>query len=487
MKNFTKMFVALALCMLGVASANAKVEQVHATFENPSNTNTTWNAETRTFTWSTTYYNQLRKIGLPNGDISKYKKLVVDCKIKSGERFRVLFYQGDANLTLYAQDGINEYIIADTLKAIAPDTYNGFIKNCSEICLSGNNTVAPGEAVINDVYLETYNDEGEKVYATFENPSNTNTTWNAETKTFTWSTTYYNQLRKIGLPNGDISKYKKLVVDCKIKSGERFRVLFYQGDANLTLYAQDGINEYIIADTLKAIAPDTYNGFIKNCSEICLSGNNTVAPGEAVINSVYLETYPENESVDIPDVVEEEDPGRPEGNFIDLTADMYANAAATYEVGKKYGKGNVIYGSKDIAGYADLAGYSKLTIVATPGIVLNINLNHEVEIKNSDADYDEADADKFDWVNAQTDENGLYELDLTQFTQRHLNCIWTSWAFEKLGTVWYLLLTKDTSTGIRSVETSTVKGESVMFDLQGRRVSQPQKGLYIVNGKKVVF
>ena len=155
---------------------------------------------------------------MPTGDITKYKKLVVDCEIKSGDQFRILIYKGGSNLTLYAKNGVNEFVLADTLKTLYPNEYNEYLLACDEICLSGNNAAAPGEAVINDVYLETYDDEGEKVYATFENPSNTNTTWNAETKTFTWSTTYYNQLRNIGLPTGDITKYKKLTLRAVISS-----------------------------------------------------------------------------------------------------------------------------------------------------------------------------------------------------------------------------------------------------------------------------
>ena len=152
---------------------------------------------------------------------------------------------------------------------------------------------------------------------------NTNTTWTPDASgvtkgTFTWSTTYYNQLRNIGLPTGDITGYKKLVVDCEIKSGNQFRILIYKGGSNLTLYASDGLNEFILADTLKALYPDTYNEFLLDCTEICLSGNNNAAPGEAVIKSVYLETYPENEVVDIPGIVYEEDPGVPEGDFVDF-------------------------------------------------------------------------------------------------------------------------------------------------------------------------
>ena len=63
MKRFTKLFMTLALlCVAG--SVSAKTEKVYASFEKPDNTNTTWNGDTKTFTWSTTYYNQLHNIGL---------------------------------------------------------------------------------------------------------------------------------------------------------------------------------------------------------------------------------------------------------------------------------------------------------------------------------------------------------------------------------------------------------------------------------------
>lgn len=45
---------------------------------------------------------------------------------------------------------------------------------------------------------------------------------------------------------------------------------------------------------------------------------------------------------------------------------------------------------------------------------------------------------------------------------------------------------RDLTTGIRSVETTQLQPETI-YDLQGRRVTQPTKGIYIVNGKKKVF
>lgn len=44
-----------------------------------------------------------------------------------------------------------------------------------------------------------------------------------------------------------------------------------------------------------------------------------------------------------------------------------------------------------------------------------------------------------------------------------------------------------TTTGINSIETGEAENE-VYFDLQGRRVNSPKKGLYITSqGKKVIF
>ena len=41
-------------------------------------------------------------------------------------------------------------------------------------------------------------------------------------------------------------------------------------------------------------------------------------------------------------------------------------------------------------------------------------------------------------------------------------------------------------TGIDNLTPALSKGEGDYHDLQGRRVVQPTKGVYIVNGKKVV-
>lgn len=44
----------------------------------------------------------------------------------------------------------------------------------------------------------------------------------------------------------------------------------------------------------------------------------------------------------------------------------------------------------------------------------------------------------------------------------------------------------DTATGIAAASTSTPNSEAVVYDLSGRRVANPSRGIYILNGKKVV-
>ena len=45
----------------------------------------------------------------------------------------------------------------------------------------------------------------------------------------------------------------------------------------------------------------------------------------------------------------------------------------------------------------------------------------------------------------------------------------------------------DGTTGIQTIDNGKLTNDDVYYDLQGRRVAQPTKGLYIVNGKKVII
>jgi len=45
----------------------------------------------------------------------------------------------------------------------------------------------------------------------------------------------------------------------------------------------------------------------------------------------------------------------------------------------------------------------------------------------------------------------------------------------------------DETTGVQELKNSRIEKLKSYYDLQGRKVAQPTKGLYIVNGKKVII
>ena len=404
MRKFTKFFFALLVlcCMAGVQSVNAATEKAYADFKNATETNAkinwTENGEFG-FTWPGRSYNQIRNVGLPKGDITGYSKLVIDCTIEIGGAFRILFYKGNDNKTLWVEkSGVTEFDLE--LSGIPED----YLTECTEICLSGPNWdkgEETGSVIVHSFYLETADNEAgsnavKQSHATFANPNgNENTTWDAISKTFAWTTTYGNQLRNIGLPNGDITKFKKLVVDCTLgENTQNFRILVYQGNANQTLtVTKSGVTEFNLKNTVA-------EEFLKNCTEICLSGSQASA-GSAIINDVYLETYPEGESFD--DIMLT--PGMFQ-NWDGVGADAQSNGAAggvaNYEV--QVNSGGVIYGfghgGVPETSYADLTGCSKMIVKGTPGMGVRTMWNRA-----------ENEGAYIEWIEI-IDEDGIIEFDL---------------------------------------------------------------------------
>jgi hypothetical protein len=295
---------------------------------------------------------------------------------------------------------------------------------------------------------------GEKVYATFADPQDTAATWDSETSSFSWSQSWYNQIKNIGLPTGDISDYKKLVVDYEIQEGDQFRILFYQGGSNIAVYvtkANDGASGIKVINIYETLSADPiYSAdFILNCTEIMLSGAG--GSGKVKINSMYLETYDEgDEKPNVKPEEDEVDPGNPAGDFVDFTT-AFPSLEPRIGIGAdghpiKLGNGDVVVGARSQNVIADLSPFTKLTMVTSPNLKLVLYMNHEVAAQQNAGDYAEADAGKYVFMNVQADENGLIEVDLTQFEKQNLNCICLPWDNSNKGTVWYILLTESEAT-----------------------------------------
>jgi hypothetical protein len=303
--------------------------------------------------------------------------------------------------------------------------------------------------------------------ATFENPGRTNAEWHADTQSFTWNASYYNQVHNIGLledeaGDSDISNLKNLTIDYEILSGDGFRVLFYQGGSNIAVYINgDGAywdNAFTnqVAETVDGVVVIPIYEFLTNAdgfstdyllklTDICLSGFG--GSGEVQINSMCVDTYGPGEQPGVEEEEDEVDPGWPAGDYIDFT-EAFPELNPRLGIGDdghpiKLGNGDVVVGQRNQDVIADLSDYSELTIVTSPGLKLVLYMNHEVAAQQNAGDYAAEDEGKYVFMDVQADENGLIVVDLTQFDKAELNCICLPWDNSNRGTVWYLLLTEN--------------------------------------------
>ena len=89
------------------------------------------------------------------------------------------------------------------------------------------------------------------------------------------------------------------------------------------------------------------------------------------------------------------------------------------------------------------------------------------------------------WITEGSDNSNLkLNHTTTGYAVYQVNATWTPNPVYYQG--WTLHVVGAVATGIQTVDALTGEADKV-FDLQGRRVAQPTKGLYIVNGKKVVL
>ena len=191
---------------------------------------------------------------------------------------------------------------------------------------------------------------------------------------------------------------------------------------------------------------------------------------------------------DVVDPIDDPKPGDGGGSLVDLTSDMYhvwdgvgADAQPTsatpyfqMNLGTEMKGGGVIYGNSNVRSlqYADLTGFGKLLMEGSAGSTLRVIMNREI---NEGAVTE---------VRATFNDEGQTEVYLSGYEYAHLNCIKV--ANGGTATVTKLQLHKaDDTVGVSQIE-NRKSVNSKFYDLQGRRVASPKKGLYIYKGHKIL-
>ena len=343
-----------------------------------------------------------------------------------------------------------------------------------------------------------------KVYADFSGcaADQGSLKWDAASSTFSWTQSWSNQLHGIGLPNGNITEYGKVVINCEIIEGDGYRFMFYSSEkgtaaGGTTIITTSGEVEYNFADFNMDPAYLTKN------SEFCLSGYN--GSGKVKVNYVYFvksddplagvkkilsdvittakskssygktqaswsafsyalsaaedalaatdatESSLQNATTNLQNAISAL---QLTGGFANLRSDMFhkwttpgADATQTTdavypanEVGKAIGQGATILGLPGVnyLEYANLTGCNKIIITGTPGLEARLLFNRVV----NEGDLTE--------VIEPLDENGVLEIDLKNHAKLagaefiHLNAFKTPWN-GKTGTFGEVLLQFDYS------------------------------------------
>lgn len=545
MRKFTKSLLTLALLVF--AMGEAKAEKVYADL---SQYGAKWDGTDVSFSWTATYGNQLtpslETIGLPKGNLSSWQKLVVVVdKLNNCDFFRVLVYSGSdsnhSNTFKCTKTGANEFILSGNVD---------FLDNVTKIVLSGSNWEdsknstwgeTPASFKVKEVYLERPDDplaipkDNLTKAISLGNLQNsfakTTESWTAlQTAISDGETELANASATLESLNDATTAINNAIAGLKLEAGyvNLTKAMFHQwtgieddatitGDGNCALVLNTSIDNGGMLYGNSSVLWNQYAKIVNGKNLIMLGtpkgitfGARTdrleVGNGGGDANGGSLTTI--NLAID------------EDGKAI---ADISSNASIRINAIKNGWGGPAVISdllveykpiavSVGSAGYATFSSEQNAKVAGTKAYAAKVNgdkvsLIEVTEIPAGSGAIVVTEGNyEFPVLNeaaaiANNDllvSNGTVVGDGTIYVLANKNSVP---GFYKLATSQkvpagkaYLKVTSPApeflsfdgnTTGIESVKTVEAKGE--FFNLAGQRVAQPTKGLYIVNGKKVVL
>jgi hypothetical protein len=157
------------------------------------------------------------------------------------------------------------------------------------------------------------------------------------------------------------------------------------------------------------------------------------------------------------------------------------------------------YKAKVEGGVVKLTKVSDGIVPANTGVILAADENsYEIPVATTDATTNFSDNEMVGLLvrtqvfwNPSTDvynyilQGGEFKKASTGFLKANRAYLSTSYNVTATARDYMEIVFEDEPTAIRGIENGELRMENSFYDLQGRKVAQPTKGLYIVNGKKV--
>ncbi len=326
--------------------------------------------------------------------------------------------------------------------------------------------------------------------ATSENT--TNTTWNRTNYTLTWNNTAGTQVTGLNLPSGDLRGYEKLVVNCaSVKEDNPFvvKINFNTGDPEEYVITKTGVSEFDLTEL---------GNNLQNVKSITFGGN-TAKKGSAVISDIYV-TGPANDNRWINLGMSNEfvwrnlaftDVKTMMNSLYDQTTNQYNNNTMYELIGPEFVR---FYRANAAENMRNRRSYLSLTWneynVDTYGKG-GVNWNKENEYNGTVIQIP-------DGVVAQTEtnpssDNGNEEFGQLPFTvsvpgslrRNPIRIVFNDFDDQTEEGV----VSEDGGfpDGIKEIEESAnADFNAPFYNLNGLRITNPSKGVYIQNGKKVI-
>lgn len=192
------------------------------------------------------------------------------------------------------------------------------------------------------------------------------------------------------------------------------------------------------------------------------------------------------------------------------SAEISGEMSPAWNVNSEIGAGACILGAENVTWnlYADLSGYDKLILFGAGGpgcrVMCNriidegawknlvIGFNADDPHWNADLECLAIDLSEIKTMpckaNGEGDSEGVKTGDERVDDFVHLHCLKNDWGGNFPVTVSGIYVWKaGGATAIKTVKSETAAEDGVYYNLQGQRVDNPTKGLFIHNGKKVIL
>ncbi len=476
MRNF------LTVVMLTLSIFAVSARELHANLSNATAVgNSTWNASTGTFAWTAKTYAYLKVTDIA-GDLSNWKQLVLKTSNYTNNSYRVDIKLTDGTVIKDKIDGVWEnqfWSVGQKTLTLANGLTAAQLAMVEEIRVNTNSN--SGSVTVEDLYL--VNDEqaaaGTLTCAGFTN-LNGNCTYDASTHIFSWTGSNNNTAKMFVMEAGELAKYETLTfTTANYVDGGSYRVLFKganDSDIKGRTFYSAGSKTITIAEELTAdqIAQVTDIRFAGNSN----SGSIEIDPSSVKLNranetlsittdNLGYATFSSSYMLDLANLPEglEAYVGTLNGNVLTFTKKEVAvpgntgllfkgAASTTYEIpvlasGTPADATNALVASvNNTTLVSDASTYYFVMVKdATEGELTFANLSTEVTVPANKA-YVAVPASAFSGAPALRVSFG-----------------------------------EDETTAIELVDEN--EGETVIYDLLGRRLTEPVQGINIINGKKV--